>query len=181
MTFKTLMYSAAALSIVAFADASIAETVTTKTFVQTKELPRVNQIDFSVFDMNRDGFYSMPEVGERLFASFDRDGNGNIDNIEWDERTILTITPMEKETFKFVDTNNDGVSDQASYTYETFYSASGLIRFDENLNGLSAAEFIGKGYNELDISDDNMINLEEWKRAYLESRPLHDLEENYGH
>ncbi len=156
------------------------QTVTTKTHVQAQDLPDVNQINFSAFDVNRDGIYSMAEVGERLFESFDQDHNGFIDNLEWDRKTVMTITPMERETFRFVDEGSDGTTDSATYTYETFYQASGLMRFDENHDGLSAAEFIGEGFQPLDDDEDNLINLEEWKEAYLESRPEHNQPERYN-
>jgi hypothetical protein len=180
MTFKTLMASAAVLAAMTLAPAAYAETVTTRTLVQPAPLPGLKQVDFTVFDINGDGFYSMPEVGERLFHSFDKDGNGHIDNIEWDHKAIMTITPMTKETFKFVDMNDDGMVENSTYTYQTFYTASGLSMFDEHKDGLSAKEFIGVGYRKLDRDDDNQIGLEEWKQAYLESRPRELDPANYN-
>lgn len=182
MTFKTLMMlSAATVATMALSPvAAHAETVTTRTYVAPAPLPGLKEVDFTMFDINRDGFYSMPEVGERLFQSFDKDGNGHIDNIEWDHKAVMTIIPMKQETFKFVDTDNDGLVEQSTYTYQTFYKDSGLAMFDERKDGLSAKEFIGVGYRKMDRDDDNLISLDEWKQGYLESRPRELDPANYN-
>lgn len=52
----------------------------------------------------------MEEVGEKLFMVFDLDGNHLIDNIEWDKKSMMTIMPMEKETYKFYDSDNNLIS-----------------------------------------------------------------------
>ena len=159
-------------AVLLLAGAALAEETTIRTEVHTKvqDLPTVNEVNFSVFDVNNDGQYSMQEVGTRLFDSFDQDDNKFIDNIEWDDRTVMTITPIEQETFQFVDIGNDGDTDYTNYTYQTFYEASGLIAFDKNQNGLSAKEFIDEGFETLDRDQDKLISLEEWQDAYLESR-----------
>ena len=105
-----------------------------------------------------------------LFYIFDTDGNEVIDNIEWNNENVYTITPVEVETFKYVDHNDDGTAEHASYTYETFWKASGLARFDKDDTGLSASEFIGTGYQELDINDNNTIEMKEWQKAYTEMK-----------
>ncbi len=181
MNYKILTYSTAILALFAVPMSVQADTVTTKTLVQAKALPNTDEINFSAFDANGDGEYSMQEVGERLFDVFDVNNDRSIDNIEWDHKSMMTITPMEQETYKFVDHNDDGVAEHVSYTREEFFQTSGLIKFDENYNGLSASEFIGVGFQELDDDDDNMINLEEWKEAYIESRtPLNAEPERYN-
>lgn len=160
---------------------AIADTTTTKTYVQPQTLNNVNQINFSTFDVNGDGKYSMEEVGERLFVCFDQDRNQEIDNIEWTKKNVMTITPMEKETFEYTDTNDDGIAEKSTYTYETFYTASGLIKFDSNKDGLSAAEFIGEGFESLDNDENKMISLAEWKKAYMSStQPKHNDPVNYN-
>jgi len=143
-------------------------TVTTQTYVDTQNIDGVNKINFASFDLNNDGLYSKSEVGEKLFYSFDRDGNEVIDNIEWDERSVYTVIPMEKETFTFVDYNSDGYTELSDYNYDQFYKESALILFDKNKDGLSAAEFIEVGFQELDDNDNNTIELDEWTEAYTE-------------
>jgi hypothetical protein len=176
----TLAYSVAAFAALALLPSMAqAETAVTKTYIQTKENPDVNNIDFTAFDVNNDGSYSMAEVGEKLFYIFDTDGNEVIDNIEWDNRNFYTITPMEVESFKFVDYDGDGRTDASSFTYDTFYKESGLMKFDEDQDGLSAGEFIDEGYEVLDTDEDKMITLKEWQRAYLESRPKHNQSDSY--
>ena len=70
-------------------------TVTTQTYVEPQEIEGVNEIKFSDFDLNNDGLYSKSEVGEKLFYSFDRDGNEVIDNIEWNENlSTMTVTDI---------------------------------------------------------------------------------------
>lgn len=155
-------------------------TVVTHTYTQNQDVAGAEPVNFTALDINADGAYSMAEVGEFLYRAFDTDGNGMIDNIEWDTPKVLTITPMEKETFKYVDVGSDGVVDASSYTYETFYKASGLLKFDNDLDGLSAKDFIGAGYQEVDDDNDQLISLEEWKEIYLGSLPKHAQPENYN-
>lgn len=148
---------------------SYAETVSSQTYVQPQSQPFVNEINFSVFDVNKDGFFSMKEVGDRLFESFDTDDNNLIDNNEWGKKTILTITPMEKEEYKFIDYDDDGYADKSVYTYKTFFQASGLARFDKNKDGLSAADFTEMTLLELDKDGDKLISQKEWEQAYRTS------------
>lgn len=192
MLTRTLLLSAAAVTLMsgaALANDPATENpvvkkeetkITTKTYTQVQDLPDVKEVKFSVFDTNNDGKYSMKEVGERLFESFDRDGNGNIDNIEWNTRSVMTITPIEQETFEFVDYGNDGITDVTTYSYNTFYEESGLMRFDDNKNGLSAKEFIKAEYQALDADQDNLISLKEWKAAYEDTYKSSALTKEYN-
>lgn len=167
MNFLTL--GAAAVALCAFMPNAQAETVKTQTIIQGKQTPGVKSVDFSAFDINKDGILTMEEVGENLFYMFDTDGNEVIDNIEWDNVNVYTITPMEKQTFTYVDFNDDGVAEHATYTYEQFWKESQLVRFDEDADGLSPSEFINVGFQKLDINDNNTIELKEWKKGYIET------------
>ena len=161
--------------------ATTSTTVTTQTYVEPQKIDGVNEINFSAFDINGDGLYAKSEVGEKLFYTFDLDGNEVIDNEEWDERSVYTITPMEKETFTFVDYNSDGYTELSTYNYDRFYEESALILFDQNKDGLSASEFIDANYKELDIDHSGMIELDEWKSAYTEmTKPKNAQQERYN-
>jgi hypothetical protein len=159
-----------AIAVIAFASTGIAhaQTVVTETVVQPQNIEGSKSIDFTEFDVNKDGLYGREEVGEKLFYLFDQDGNQVIDNIEWDNRNIYTIVPLEKETYRFVDYNDDGHTDLTTYDYDVFYDETGLIRFDQNKNGLSAKEFIETPYLKLDTDNSTTIELDEWKKAYEE-------------
>jgi hypothetical protein len=181
MKTQLLTLSAVALTSMLVAQTSMAETVHTKTYIDTADTVENLKIDFSAFDVNGDGLYAKSEVGEKLFYVFDQDGNEVIDNLEWDRKSMYTITPMEKETFKFVDYNDDGYTDLSTYTYDIFYKESGLIRFDNDKNGLSASEFIEVGFQELDDNDNNTIELDEWVEAYTAmTRPETAEQERYN-
>ncbi len=157
-----------------------ADTVVEKTVVTQKELPDVEKIDFSAFDLNGDDILSMSEVGEKLFYTFDTDGNEVIDNIEFNHKQVMTIIPMEKRVFKFVDYDDDGRTDQSSYTYEEFIEQSMLMRFDENMDGLSPADFIKMSFLALDDDKSSVIELEEWKEEYLSTVLPHNEPERYN-
>ncbi len=175
-----LMATAAALMIMG--SAAHAETViTTKTTVSPQEMENANMIDFGAFDRNNDGVLSMAEVGEKLFYVFDRDGNEIIDNIEFEQNSMMTITPMEKETITMVDHYGDGDYEKVTYTYETFLRESQLIRFADDHNGLSPEEFIGSSFLIMDDNDDKAIDLEEWKEGYIEMvKPKSAEQERYN-
>lgn len=176
---KLLLASVAGMALITMP--AHAETVTKKTVVQQKELPEMNKTNFSAFDLNDDQVLSMQEVGEKLFYIFDTDGNEVIDNIEFDHKQVMTVIPMEKDTYTFVDWDNDGEAEQSTYTRENFFEVSGLMRFDKNMDGLTAEEFIGKTMLELDIDKSKVIELDEWESAYEESvRPANAEQERYN-
>lgn len=129
-----------------------AQSVKEEVKVVQKPIPGANKVNFTDFDVNGDGILSMNEVGDRLFKSFDRDGNGTLDSHEWEMRSVITIVPVEKETLRLVDFNGDGKSEVASYSTEEFMKRSGLARFDKDADGLSPREFIGKSFKEADLS-----------------------------
>lgn len=180
--FKGLLLASAAFTIAGYGSPVHAETVTTLDVVSQKEVsPHVTKIDFSAFDINKDNVLSMPEVGERLFYAFDQDGNEVIDNIEFNKKSVMTIIPMEHETYTFVDHNSDGTAEHVKYTKDNFIQTSRLMRFDNNMDGLTPAEFIGEGFLKLDIDNSNVIELDEWKKAYIASlSPPNADNERYG-
>ncbi len=180
MNKKNMLWGVAFAAMVMASGSVYAETVTTTTYVGDRHVPNVNEVNFQAFDMDRDGSFSMTEVGDKLFQLFDTNSDKMIDNIEWDKKTVFTIIPMEKQVFKYVDLNNDGRAEASTYTYEAFYKDSGLIKFDENRDGLSAKEFIGVGFLNLDDNDDKMITKDEWKEAYLKIVPQHGQNDNYN-
>lgn len=156
-------------------------TTTTRTMVTPKPVDAL-RVNFDAFDRNRNGILSMDEVGEHLFYLFDTDGNEVIDNVEFYNKRIITIAPMEKHTLKMVDVENPaGTVTSSTYNYETFYSTSGLTRFDSDLDGLSPAEFIDSSFLKLDTDNSKAIELDEWKSAYALSRtPLAARQDNYN-
>ncbi len=159
-----------------------AETITTKTVVHQQPLPEnAQKINFSAFDLNQDGILSMQEVGEKLFYVFDTDGNEVIDNIEFDHKQVMTIIPMEKDTYKYVDWDNDGQPESTTITYETFIDQSMLMAFDKEMDGLSPADFIEMTFLELDDDKSKAIELEEWKEEYhAKIKPANAEQERYN-
>lgn len=164
-----LMTTAALTALIAFAPAAAyAVTETTKTTVSQKDIPDVNKVNLTVFDLDKNGVLTMKEVGSYLFGVFDTDGNHSIDNIEFKQTRFMTIIPMEKETLKLVDFDDDGSAEQVDRTYEEFVKLSHLARFDDDQDGLSPNEFINEGYEVLDDDEDKLINREEWEEAYMD-------------
>ncbi len=178
---KPILLTGLVCALMTSTSAVSANIVITKTKTQSVDIENVKEIPFSEFDVNGDGSYSRKEVGERLFSAFDRDGNQVIDNNEWDMKSVYTVIPMKSETYKFVDKDGDGYIENSSYTYQTFFEESGLIRFDKNRDGLSPKEFISKSFQSLDDDDNNMILLDEWEEAYeISVRPKSAEPERYN-
>ncbi len=173
MKTKTLaLFSAAVLGLAAtgaLMTSAIAATVTTDTIVTQQEVADTKKVNFSDFDVNKDGRLSRAEVGEKLFYIFDTDGNEVIDNIEYNRPMVLTIIPMEKKEITTVDFDDDGVADSTSFNTEEFYERSMLGRFAKDKDGLSAADFLGRVYWQLDDNKDKTVDIKEFKAAYIKS------------
>lgn len=157
-----------------------AETVQQTTIETQTIAPGKTVLVISELDVNQSGTISTEEIGERLFYLYDRDGNEIIDNVEFDSELALSVTPVERETITVVDTNNDGIAEETSYSYETFMKQTRLSLFDGHEDGLSAQEFIGRGFLNLDSNDDMSIDLNEWKSAYHIGMKPHDDSETFN-
>jgi hypothetical protein len=147
----------------------MADTVVKQTTVTQKEIPDTNKVNFSAMDLNHDGILSRAEVGRKLFYIFDTDGNEVIDNIEFNKEKVMTIIPLQKQELTMIDFNDDGIPDTTQYSAEEFANYSMLNRFDTDSNGLSAAEFIGQPFLKMDTNRDKVIDINEWRDAYIKS------------
>lgn len=164
-----LLAGAAVLALGAFASTANADTVTKQTTVTQKDLPDTYKVNFAAMDLNHDGILSRSEVGRKLFYIFDTDGNEVIDNIEFDKPKVLTVIPLEKTELTMVDFDDDGKPDVTKYTSEEFANFSMLNRFDKDNDGLSAEEFIGESFLKLDTDKSKVIEIKEWRDAYIAS------------
>lgn len=184
---KTTTMKYAGLSLIALSSMAVqslpvnAETVKTTTIYETKTLPNVKKVDFMSFDANKDGVLGMREVGDVLFDAFDKDGNGAIDNNEYDEQSVYTIIPMEATKLTYTDYNNDGVDEKITLTKEEFLERSNLMRFDKDMDGLSPRDFMGSEVKAMDINHNNLIEKDEWVREYaLKVQPKVNLHKRYN-
>lgn len=138
----------------------------TDTYTMQKPVPDAITVDFSAFDLNQDGELSRDEVGEKLFRIFDTDGNGVIDNIEFERPLVMTVIPMERKTVISTDFGADGEPARVETSTEDFYKRSMLAKFDRDGTGLSARGFLERDFWSLDDNRDRVIDLREWKAAY---------------
>lgn len=157
----------AAAALACIAAPALAATVVTETHMVHKPVPGPVVIDFRIFDTNQDNTLTMLEVGEKLFYTFDKDGNQLIDNIEWDRPMVLTFAPMEQRTFQFIDYNSDGITDRTTTTQQVFLQQTGLSRFDDRADGLSAKDFLETPFKKADRDWSGQIDIREWKEAYF--------------
>lgn len=138
-------------------------------------------IDFTEFDVNKDGVYEKSEVGEKLFTIFDRDGNEVIDNREMKKIGLKVHSKMKKRRIETVEYHSDGKEQKKTISEEDFIRESKLIKFDQDEDGLSPLDFLGMTFYRVDVNDDGVIGMYEWQRAYAESiRPLHEERFNYN-
>jgi hypothetical protein len=121
-----------------------------------------------MYDLNGDGMLSRVEIGNKLFYQFDTDGNESLDNIEWNKNMTITMAPVEKITVTKMDVDGDGVDEQETVDVEVMMKATGLERFDNDGNGLSPREFTGKSVLQLDLDKSGLIEMREWRKAYMD-------------
>jgi hypothetical protein len=123
-------------------------------------------IHFEDFDLNHDGTLTREEAGEMLFRLYDTDGNQVIDNVEYERKAVLSISPMKKTTKLTYDDNNDGVADKQEATEEDIMEQTMLSKFDKDGDGLSPAEFTGQAFNVTDVNKSHAIEKKEWLGVY---------------
>lgn len=143
-----------------------------ETITKTRPLPPVTGarlVNFMDFDLNGDGVLSTEEAGEMLFKLFDGDGNGVIDNVEFETRNVMTVVPMEKETIVKYDFDDAGNAQKVERTQENFIEKTQLSRFDQAGQGLSPHEFVGKTFRQMDVNRSGFIEKNEWQGAYNET------------
>ena len=121
------------------------------------------------YDMNGNGTLEPNEVGTKLFYQFDRDGNQSLDNIEFRRKLSVKFEPIEKTKILTVDYNNDGILEAEKVETEIVMKRTGLDRFgNDRADGISPREFIGKSLLQLDVDGSGLVELREWRNAYIE-------------
>jgi len=159
-----------------------AKKVTVREEISSKTVSHKNAIDLMSFDLNQDGTLSRDEVGEKLFQIFDRDGNSVIDNREMVRPSLLVFTPMQKKTIEIVDYGSGDKPQKTKTTETEFMKTTQLGKFDKDGDGLSPLDFLGMSFNRVNVIDDQVIDLYEFKRAYAESvRGMHEEPYNYNY
>jgi len=152
------------------ATTTTAQTITTHTTTEPGPLKAGTRVvHLEDFDTNGDHILSTREIGDAIFKLYDTDGNGVIDNIEYERPAVLTVAPVEKTTTIQYDFNNDGIADKEVTTYDQFMENTQLARFDKNHDGLSAHEFTGKAFNLVDVDKSKVIEMKEWQGVYIAS------------
>lgn len=156
----------------------VTETITTTTSTQAssvktetvltpgKPAAGSRAIHFEDFDLNHDGNLTREEAGEMLFRLYDTDGNAVIDNIEFERKAVLSISPLNKTTKMTYDANGDGVADKEEQTEEAIMEQTMLSKFDKDGDGLSPTEFTGQRFNVTDVNKSRVIEKREWLGVY---------------
>lgn len=140
------------------------------TTVETRETPVIPQgviaFDIAGFDASGNGALVKQSVGDQLFKMYDVDGNGVVDNIEYERRAIATVVPVERTTTISYDMTGNGVADQQETTRERLLRETLLSRFDNRKLGLSANELLDRSFYGSDIDGNKFISKKEWQGAY---------------
>lgn len=158
-----------------------ANKVTIREEVGSEDRPNKKSINFMSFDLNGDGILARDEVGEKLFQIFDRDGNEVIDNKEMKRSSLLVFTPMKKKTVAIIDYSSSDTPQKTTVSEEDFLQKSQLAQFDKDEDGLSPLDFLGVSFNKVDVREDGVIDLYEFKRSYATSvKPKHEENFNYN-
>lgn len=165
-TVKFPLVAAALMALPFMPAAAFADETVETTTQQAPPPPGKRIINVEQFDLNKDGILSTAEVGEMLFQVFDTDTSGALEKPEYENKAMMTVVPMQKETTITYDFNNDGIPDHTRTAMQTFMQETQLARFDRNGDGLSPHEFIGLPFADVDTDRDGAIDLTEWRNAY---------------
>ncbi len=156
-------------------------TITHSEIFDPIDIPGARAHNFADLDINGDGILSRKEVGHRLCYGFDVDGNGVIDNIEFERNAIITMIPLKKTELTMIDLDDDGKPDVTNVTTEKFLDHSMLARFDKDGKGVSPRNFIEKAFNQVDTDKSGVVEFKEWKEVYDKSRsPLNAKQWRYN-
>ncbi len=164
--FATLLLATAAPATAQMAAQPAAPVVKIETREDVVVPAGVEAFNIKDFDLNGDGVLVRAEVGERLFKLYDVDGNGVIDNIEYQRRAITTLQPVERTTTISYDLTGNGTPDKQETTHERFLRETQLSHFDKNNKGLSARDLLDRSFASADVDNDKFISLREWRGAY---------------
>jgi hypothetical protein len=137
----------------------------TEEHTTTTDSRTVNLMDF---DMDKSGILSADKVGRMLFKIFDTDGNGVVDNNEYEHHVNVTVLPVEKNTTVTYTLDDKGETKKTT-TYETFMQGTRLASFGNNGKGMSPHEFTGQDFIAVDVNRDHAIDLKEWQGTYIAS------------
>jgi hypothetical protein len=172
LTCSLLAATALMLTIGATAPASaqVQTQTSVATTIETRETPVVPQgvitFDVAGFDATGNGALVKQSVGDQLFKLYDVDGNGVVDNIEYERRAIATVVPVERVTTISYDVTGNGIADQQETTRERLLRETLLSRFDQRKLGLSANELLDRSFYGSDIDGNKFISKKEWQGAY---------------
>lgn len=156
-------------------------TITKEQFVEPRMIAGARPLDFRYLDVNNDGILSRREVGQRLFYVFDTDGNGVLDNIEFQRSSIMTVIPLERTELTMIDLDDDGRADLTQVTTNEFMDRSMLARFDMDGRGVSPESFIHKSFYEVDTDRSGVVEFKEWREVYNRGRsPLNARQYRYN-
>lgn len=152
----------------AYADGTTYERHTTVTRAPIKP----GSVTFYYFDPKVGAIVSGNELTDEIISLWDTNNNRVIDNREFYTNALVVYEPIEytKRTFQDIDGKSKLTKEEYTLRLQQLPSYRHLNK--DGSEGLTLFEFLGVGFQDADLNNDNQVSYEELRTAFFAKEGL---------